>query len=306
MKISVVIPVFRSKEALNLLYQRLCVVLEKHAHVFEIILVEDAGLDGSWTIIEQLMKGDPRVKGIQLLRNYGQHNALLCGIRQAKYDTVITLDDDLQNPPEEIPKLINKLNEGYDVVYGYPLKEQHGFLRDCASQLTKLVLQNAMGAETSRHISAFRIFRTCLRDAFANYNAPFVSIDVLLTWGTTRFTAIKVNHEKRTMGSSNYTFSKLMAHALNMVVGFSTVPLQIASVVGFVLTVFGVLILFYVLGRFIFEGQVVPGFVFLASIIAIFSGAQMFALGVMGEYLLRIHSRTMEKPCYVIRKERAV
>src|SRR5215510_15440035 len=131
------------------------------------------------------------------MRNFGQHNALLCGIRAAKYEITATLDDDLQNPPEEIPKLLMQLSEGFDVVYGRPEHEQHGILRDAASALTKIALQSAMGAQTARGVSAYRVFRTRLREAFVNYRGPYVSIDVLLTWGTTRFSAIKVRHDSR-------------------------------------------------------------------------------------------------------------
>ena len=237
-------------------------------------------------------------------RNFGQHNALLCGIRAARYSVIVTLDDDLQNPPEEIHKLLSRLNEGVvDVVYGKPEREQHGLLRDLASSITKLVLQQAMGAQTARHISAFRAFHTRLRDAFAGYRSPFVSIDVLLTWGTTRFSLVEVKHDARKVGKSNYTLKKLIAHAFNMMTGFSTTPLQIASWIGFVFTLFGILILAYVVGSYLVHGVAVQGFTFLASIIAIFSGAQLFALGIIGEYLARMHFRSMERPVYLVRDE---
>jgi glycosyltransferase involved in cell wall biosynthesis len=235
------------------------------------------------------------------MRNYGQHNALLCGIRAAQHDVIITIDDDLQNPPEEIPRLLAKLSEGYDVVYGTPQKEQHGLWRDLASQVTKLALQSAMGAETARHVSAFRAFRTQMRDAFAKYQSPFLSIDVLLTWGTTRFAAVPVRHEQRQIGKSNYTFRKLVTHAINMMTGFSTLPLQLASLLGFASAFLGLGVLAYVVGRYLILGYSVPGFPFLASTIAIFSGAQMFALGIIGEYLARMHFRMMERPTYAVR-----
>jgi undecaprenyl-phosphate 4-deoxy-4-formamido-L-arabinose transferase len=171
------------------------------------------------------------------------------------------------------------------------------------SQITKLALQTAMSAETARHVSAFRILRTHLRDGFATYGGPFVSIDVLLTWSTTRFSHVVVRHEPRQVGRSNYTFRKLVTHALNMMTGFSTLPLQIASLVGFVFTLFGLAVLAVVLVTYIVNGgSTVPGFAFLASIIAIFSGAQLFALGIMGEYLARIHFRTMDRPTYFVRE----
>jgi undecaprenyl-phosphate 4-deoxy-4-formamido-L-arabinose transferase len=159
-----------------------------------------------------------------------------------------------------------------------------------------------MGAEIARKVSAFRVFRTQVRDAFATYQGPFVSIDVLLTWGTTRFAAITVAHEPRRAGVSNYTFRKLVTHALNMMTGFSVLPLQVASLLGFGFMLFGVGILFYVLGRYVLQGTNVPGFPFLASIIAIFSGVQLFALGVIGEYLARMHFRSMDRPSFVVRR----
>jgi undecaprenyl-phosphate 4-deoxy-4-formamido-L-arabinose transferase len=132
----------------------------------------------------------------------------------------VTIDDDLENPPEEIPKLLEKLNEEYDVVYGTPKKEEHGLWRDIASQLTKIALQSSMGVEIARKVSAFRVFRTELREAFNNYQCPFISIDVLLTWGTTKCGSIPVHHDERRLGKSNYTFYKLITQALNMITGF--------------------------------------------------------------------------------------
>ncbi|HET6370761.1 MAG TPA: glycosyltransferase, partial [Nitrospiria bacterium] len=224
-------------------------------------------------------------------------------IRAATCDLIVTMDDDLQHPPEEIPKLLEKLSEGYDVVYGTPEKEQHGLWRDLASQMTKVALQSAMGAETARNVGAFRLFRTRLRNAFESYQGPFLSIDVLLTWGTTRFCAIPVRHEPRREGVSNYTIRKLFVHALNMMTGFSTLPLRLASLIGFGFALFGLLILLFVLGRYFVQGVKVPGFPFLASIIAIFSGAQLLALGIIGEYLARMHFRMMERPTYTVREE---
>lgn len=302
MSLSVVVPVYRSQETLRMLHERLVNALSPLTHEFEIVMVEDCGGDDSWQVIESLAAVDPRVRGIRMSRNYGQHNALLCGIRAARHDIIVTLDDDLQNPPEEIHKLLARLDEGFDVVYGTPEREQHGFLRDQASRITKIALQGAMGAETARHVSAFRAFRTRLRDAFANYRSPFVSIDVLLTWGSTRFTHLSVRHEPRQVGASNYTVRKLIVHALNMMTGFSTLPLQLASMIGFVFTLFGLGILVYVLIGYVIRGASVPGFAFLASIVAIFSGAQLFAIGIIGEYLARMHFRSMERPVYVVRE----
>jgi glycosyltransferase involved in cell wall biosynthesis len=299
--ISVVIPVYNSADILPELVARIGRVLSSETCTFEAILVNDFSRDRSWETISRLSLSHDWVHGIDLMRNYGQHNALLCGIRQAKNEIIVTMDDDLQHPPEEIPKMLHKLEEGFDVVYGTPQKEQHGLWRDLSSQITKLALQSAIGIDTARKVSAYRVFRTELRKAFQDYRGPFVSIDVLLTWATTRFASLPVRHEPRKVGASNYTFHKLVIHALNMMTGFSTFPLQLASLIGFSFTFFGFAILVYVLGVYLIQGGNVPGFPFLASIIAIFSGAQMFALGIIGEYLARMHFRMMDRPIYIMR-----
>jgi undecaprenyl-phosphate 4-deoxy-4-formamido-L-arabinose transferase len=299
--VSVLVPVFNSEGSLPLLVERLKSVLEPRLQPFEILLVNDGSRDRSWEVVSALAKRYDFVRGINLMRNYGQHNGLLCAIRSARYEIAVTLDDDLQNPPEEIPKLLAKLGEGFDVVYGTPNHQQHGFLRNAASAITKLTLQTVMGADAARNVSAFRAFRTDLRDAFARYHGPFVSIDVLLTWGTSRFAAVPVAHESRETGASNYTFRMLVAHAFNMMTGFSILPLQLASLMGFLLFLLGVGVFLYVLLVYFLRGSPVPGFPFLASIISIFSGAQLLSLGIIGEYLARMHFRMMDRPAYAVR-----
>ena len=301
MNISVIIPVYNSEQTLAALVSRLQSVLEAEAAEYELVLVNDGSSDGSWDVICDLSAVHSWLRGINLMRNYGQHNALLCGIRSARYEIIVTMDDDLQNPPEEVSKLLKKLGEGYDVVYGTPQKERHGFWKDMASQVTKGVLKSTMGVQVARNVSAFRAFRSNVRNAFADYQGPFVSIDVLLTWGTTHFAAIPVRHDQRREGLSNYTFRKLLTHALNMMTGFSTVPLRLASVVGFGFSLFGFGVLVYVIGRYLIQGSSVPGFPFLAAVISIFSGVQLFSLGIIGEYLARMHYRSMSRPYCVIR-----
>ncbi|MGD9384216.1 MAG: glycosyltransferase family 2 protein [Desulfobacterales bacterium] len=240
--LSVIVPVYNSEQILPDLMFHLQEALKNLGHNYEVILVNDGSADHSWNTICKLAKKYDCIRGINFMRNFGQHNALLCGIRAAEYDTIVTIDDDLQHPPQEIPKLLNKLDENYDVVYGTPRQERHGLLRDLASKLTKLALQSAMSIEIARNVCAFRAFRTQLRDAFSAYKSPFVSIDVLLTWGTTRFGMVSVRHESRPIGKSNYTSRKLLIHAMNMITGFSVLPLQVASIMGLVFTIFGMLL----------------------------------------------------------------
>lgn len=300
--LSVVVPVYNSRDSLVQLSERLAPVLERLASRYELILVNDGSSDESWDVVRALTDRHSWIRGLDLMRNYGQHNALLCGLREAQHEVIVTLDDDLQHPPEEIPLLLAKLAEGFDVVYGTPLSHPHSVGRNIASRLTKFALQSTMGAETAAQVSAFRVLRRNVCSAFEQYRNTFVSIDVLLTWGTQRFAAVPVRHDPRSSGVSHYTFAKLARHALNMITGYSTLPLQLASLIGFAFTVFGISVLLYVLGRYIIEGGSMPGFPFLASIIAIFSGAQLFALGIIGEYLARVHTRTLDRPSYVVRR----
>jgi len=299
-EISVVVPVFNSCDTLPDLVERIIASLQAIATRFEIILVDDNSGDGSRDVILLLGEQYKTVQPLLLMRNFGQHSALLAGIREAQFPVTITLDDDLQNPPEEIPKLLQKLEEGYDVVYGTPLATRQDLWRLLASKITRLALSTTVGARLAPIVSPFRAFRTDIRSAFADYFAPFVCIDVLLTWGTQRFATVSVRHDARARGRSNYSFEKLVVHAMNMMTGFSSWPLRFASIVGFAFTFVGLAILVYVVGRYFIAGGSVPGFPFLASIIAIFSGAQLFALGVIGEYLGKIHFRSMNRPPYVI------
>lgn len=299
---SVVIPVYNSESSLGPLIERLGKVLPAAAPQYEVILVNDGSQDSSWEVVKQLAAQHPWVRGINLTRNYGQHGALLNGIRAARYEATITMDDDLQHPPEEVPRLLEKLAQGHDVVYGTPAADQHGIWRNLASWVTKLALRSAMGIETACQASAFRAFRTETRTAFAGYEGPWVAIDVLLTWGTTNFAAIRVRHDPRPTGRSGYTLGKLLIHSINMFTGFSTLPLKLATLTGFAFTFLGLAILVYVVAGYFIRGGSIPGFPFLASIIAIFSGAQLFALGIIGEYLARMHVRGMGRPASVVRE----
>ena len=297
--ISVVIPVFNSAAGISALLERLESVLTGLGQPFEVVLVDDSSEDTSWEAIVRCAEARPWLRGFRLMRNYGQHNALLCGIRVARYAICVTLDDDLQNPPEEIPALLSRLAEGYDLVYGVPVSVRHARGHRLASAMLKLALAMALGAKTARDVSPQRAFRTRLRRAFADVRTPWVILDILLTWATTRIATVPVRHDRRPYGRTTYTFRRRFVQALDLITGFSTLPLKIASVVGFVFTLFGFGVLCYVIVIYFLYGGI-PGFPFLASTIAIFSGAQLFALGVVGEYLARMFQRIMDRPTYTV------
>ena len=301
MNLSVIVPVYNGKHTLPFLVNRLAPVLESLAEHYELILVDDGSSDGSRETISALALQHGWIRGIHLMRNFGQHNALLCGIRRARHEIIVTLDDDLQNPPEEIAKLLGGLTEDVDVVYGVSEKSGQGVWRRALSWLYRVTLRKAMGAEAASYASAFRAFRAHIRNAFEQYSCPHVSIDVLLSWGTNRFAQVAVEHHARPEGKSNYNFRKLAVHAFNNLSGFSTAPLHLASLVGLSFTVLGVMLLAYVLVRYAAEGGSVPGFPFLASVIIIFSGVQLFCLGIFGGYLGRVFHRSLQCPTYLVR-----
>jgi len=297
--VSVVVPVYNSQDTLRDLVARLNAALPPICAQFEVLLINDGSRDASWEVIRELVEQYPFVHGLNMMRNYGQHNALLCGVRSARYDIVVTMDDDLQHPPEEIYKLLDRLDEGFDVVYGAPARLPHSLWRNLFSRLTKRMLAYVMGIPTVREIGAFRAFRTVLRNAFTTYESPNVIIDALLSWGTTRFGSTPVEEKQRVVGHSNYNFSKLFAQAMFILTGFSTKPLRFTSFLGFGFTLVGIAVFLYVFITYLVFGSI-PGFPFLSSIIAIFSGVQLFAIGILGEYLGRVFDRSTDRPTYVV------
>jgi len=301
--ISIVVPVYNGEATLDELTTRIKTVLAPVVEHFEIILVNDGSKDSSWEVITRLSEQNEIIRGLNLMQNYGQHNALLAGIQGAQYEIIVTIDDDLQHPPEEIPKLLSKLSEGYDIVYGRPAERRHSSWRNISSKILKSVIKVVLGAEMGAQSSAFRAFRTILRSGFANFTDAELSIDVLLSWSAARVTHILVDHDERRVGKSGYTLRKLMLLAFNMLTGYSTLPLRIASIVGFTTSIFGLSMFLYVVIRRLLQTTYVPGFAFIASEIALFAGLQLFAIGVIGEYVARLHFRTMGKPPYVIRDE---
>lgn len=300
--ISVVIPVYNGSGTLAQLTDQLNEVLPHIAREYEIIYVNDGSRDDSWALVADLCSRYTNVHGINLLRNFGQHNAILCGIRAAKLEIIITMDDDLQHRPDQIPLLLEKLQQGYDVVYGIPRKMPHSFFRNLASWIIKRVLALVMGIKTVKGISAFRAFRSKLVKVFEDYRSPGVIIDVMLSWGTTSFSTVVVEEDPREIGKSNYTFRKLLKQAFLILTGFSTIPLRFASIIGFTFTLVGFGVLVYVLIVYFTLGSI-PGFPFLASIVSLFSGIQLLVLGILGEYLARMFDRSMDRPTYFIGEE---
>ena len=301
MNCSVVVPIYRGEHTLEPLVTRLADVLPACAEEFEVLLVNDGSPDHSWDVIESLIQKYPWVRGIKLLRNYGQDNALLCGIRESHYDVIITMDDDLQHDPADMPKLIAMLNEGYDVVYGVPRVRRQVWWKSILSAIVKWAISSVMGVRTIRDISSYRVFRAELKQAFNSANSLDVQIDVLLSWAATRFASVEIEEAPRTVGTSNYNFTKLIKVSLLILTNYTTIPLRLASILGFLFTIVGFFVLLYVLIIYFTLGSI-PGFSFLVSVVTIFSGVQLFSLGIIGEYLARMFERSSGRPSYVIQR----
>ena len=298
-RVSVIIPTFRSPNTLSRLVDEITTTTWWNSEC-EIIIVDDGNLDGTWATLQAIAATQINVRAMRLSRNFGQHAALLAGIRAAQNHIVVTLDDDLQNPPAEAEKLLTALRDDVDVVYGTPRVVGQGAWRRFSSALSKYLMKVSLGFEHAEHISSFRVFRTSLRDGFAENLGPGVSIDAMLNWSTTRFTSLEVEHRSRESGRSNYNFWKLLRFMLDTATGYSTAPLRAATGLGLLTVLLSIGVLVWVVGHPLVTGESVPGFPFLAATIAIFSGTQLIVLGVLGQYLWRMHFRVMNKPTYTI------
>lgn len=303
MSVSVVIPCYRSARTLPELVPRLISVLRNMSVPYEVILVVDGSPDDTWATAVDLARRTDGVRAIHLSRNYGQHNALVAGIREAQFEVVVTMDDDLQHLPEQVPLMLAALEgDRLDLVYGVPHIEEHGFLRSLASRSVKAGMSATLGVRSARKISAFRAFRTHLRDGFEELSGPHVSVDVALSWATTRIGSLPVHMNHRQHGRSNYSLRLLIRHTANMVLGYSTAPLRLASYLGFFSALFGLLLGGAVLWRFAAGDTTTAGFTTIASMVALFSAAQLMSLGILGEYIGRVHGSGMGRPVYVVRE----
>lgn len=298
--ISIVIPVFNSAETLRELGSAIQTEMDKLGRSWELILVDDGSRDTSWQRICELSKSNSQVTGIKLSQNFGQHPALLAGIRAAKYPITVTMDDDLQHRPSSIGALIAELNEDVALVYGVSVEEEHNVSRNLSSRFSKWFLSNVIGMKQASNASAFRAFTTDLRESWFSLTDSRISIDVLLSWSTNAYTRVAVPMDKRTIGKSNYTFIKLLRHFFNMILGFSTRPLTVITVTGCVIGMVGIVIMCWVLFIYFFGSTSVAGFTFLASLISLMGGMQLVGIGIIGQYLGRVYERSMGKPVYQI------
>ena len=306
--VSIVVPCYRSATTLPQLLERIHASLDPLAAAggiasYEVVFVVDGSPDDTATVAHSLADGDPLVTVVEMTRNFGQHNALVAGIRHARNDVVVTMDDDLQHPPEQIHLLLDALEtRGADLVYAVPLVEEHGVVRSFASRMVKRALAWS-GVANAEIVGAFRAFRTELRDGFADARDAQVNVDVILSWTTNRVVSVPAEMHQRAEGRSSYNLRGLIRHTLNMVTGYGTVPLRMATWLGFFCAALGAGLLIYVVVRYALGETTVQGFTTLAALISLFAGAQMLSIGVIGEYIGRQHFRSMNRPMYVVRNK---
>jgi undecaprenyl-phosphate 4-deoxy-4-formamido-L-arabinose transferase len=301
-ELSVVIPVYRSAETLPSLVERLLRVLKATAKSFEIVFVEDGSGDDSWEVLAGLQRSHPDcIIAVQLMRNYGQHNALMCGFQHARGEYVITMDDDLQNPPEEIPKLLTTMEAtGADLVYGSVDVKKHAAWRNLGSALVNFFFRLVFRSRVT--VTSFRAIRRRLVRSILPYSLNFTYIDGLLAWNTQRVAAVPVEHHPGGRGGSSYSLGKLVVLALNLFTNFSLLPLQLVSAIGFLAAGFGLVLGGYYLVQYLVSNISVPGYASIIIAVFVLGGLQLLSLGVMGEYLGRLHLNVNRKPQYTVRR----
>jgi glycosyltransferase involved in cell wall biosynthesis len=302
--LSVVVPVYRSAATLPELTERLISALDGTGMSYELVFVDDASPDDSWRVLQQLQSQHPDcVTALQLMRNFGQHNALMCGFRHSRGQYVVTMDDDLQNPPEEILKLIRAMQRGeYDLVYGRYQSKNHRNWRNVGSWLVNCFYRIVF--KSSVTVTSLRIMRRDLLQSILSYSLNFTYIDGLLAWNTQRIGQVAVEHHPRANGRSGYSLAKLATLALNLFTNFSLLPLQLVSAVGFVAAAGGLLVGIYYLTQYLLANIAVPGYASTIIAIMVIGGIQLLSLGIIGEYLGRLHLNVNRKPQYTIREVR--
>ena len=301
LEISVIIPVYNSMNTLEELTQGLEDLLANIVDTrYEIIFINDGSTDNSWKIIKEIALLNQKVTAINLTRNFGQQGALMSGFSQATGKYIVTIDDDLQNPTEEIEKLYDNIKDGYDVVYGEYNEKKHSKFRNIGSGVMHYVYKKIFGL--NYRISSFRIIKQDIIKGILLHKSNFIVIDGLIAWLTTNVNNVKVEHYERKFGRSGYSLRKLLILTLNLITTFSIVPLQIATLVGFLFALLGFIFGIFFMTKKMLFGIPISGFTSTIVAITIFSGVQLLMIGFLGEYLGRIHINVNNKPQYAIRE----
>lgn len=304
---SIVVPVYNSEKSLEELYRRIRETFDhKIEEPFELILVDDSSKDESFAVMDALHEQDPRVKIVQLSRNYGQHSAVLCGMSCAKGDFVITMDDDLQHPPEEIPKLVSEIRdrEDLDVVIGAYTSKKHGVIRNMGTYMSNLITSHIFGNDPNLKLTSFRIMRKRVADNLLQLRINYPRIGHLLLLVSDRIGNVNVEHDKRHYGRSGYSFYRLVRDFMHNISNNTALPLiflRNAGLFSFVLS--AALAIYYLIRHFV-VGISIQGWTTIVLLMLFFFGLTLLGLGIVGEYLYRVLEETKKLPNYMVRKSK--
>lgn len=301
--LSIVIPVYNSRDTLFPLVERLVASCTGKIS-FEIVLVNDYSWDDSWNVVERLYETHPDlVVGLCFSNNFGEHNAVMAGYREARGDYIINIDDDFQNPPEEILRMLETIRDRYDIVYGYYEEKKDGMFRNLGSTFNGKMAEFVLDKPRDLYLSSFRIITRNLAKQVVSYNGPYPYIDGLILRATRDIGTLLVQHNQRKAGQSNYTLRKLMRLWSYMFLNFSIKPLRLSIILGFLFAVLGfAMALLVVLERFLLSG-IPRGWASIMTAILVLSGTQLITLGVLGEYLGRVFLTLNNSPQYVVKKK---
>jgi undecaprenyl-phosphate 4-deoxy-4-formamido-L-arabinose transferase len=302
MMISIVIPVYNGANTIGPLVDRLIDILSVHA--LQIVLVDDGSPDQSNEVCRSIYRRYPEtVTYVQLAKNFGEHNAVMAGLRHSRGDYIVIMDDDFQNPPEEVNRLVEHAStHDYDIVYTYFPRKQHHWLRNLGSRFNNRVANHMLNKPKDLYLSSFKCLSRFCANEILKYQGPYPYIDGLALRCTRNIGTIAVQHEPRRDGQSNYTFRRLVRLWLNMFVNFSVMPLRLSTLVGLASSILGFLLGIQVFVEKIFRPDVPVGWASVLVAIVLFSGVQLIMLGLLGEYLGRLFLTQNQTPQFVVRE----
>lgn len=304
MKYSFVIPCYRSEKTISGVVDEIKqTALNENIRDYEIILVNDCSPDGVWGVISQLADNDEHIKGIDLVRNFGQHAALLAGYSRCTGDYIVSLDDDGQTPVNELRKLIDKLEEGNDVVYAYYEKIQRSAFRQLGTRISLMMCRLVLEAPKDFNASSFYIAKRIIIDEMIKYKNAFPFIAGLILRTTRKIGYVQTSHRARAEGRSGYSIRRLFSLWLNGLTAFSVKPLEISSIIGFILAFLGFIGVIATAVNKLLHPEVLEGWSSIISVICFIGGIQLLMLGLIGEYIGRIYICINNSPQYVIRQE---
>ncbi|MGB3592367.1 MAG: glycosyltransferase [Nonlabens sp.] len=300
--LSIVSPVYRAEKVLPELIARIEQSAARITNDFEIILVEDCGPDRSWSVIEELAETKSHVKGIKLSRNFGQHYAIACGLDNAQGEWIVVLDCDLQDQPEEIPKLYQKAQEGYDVVLARRSYRKDKYFKKLFSKLFYRTLGYLTGSEQDETVANFGIYHHKVIDSITSMRESIRYFPTSVKWVGFKQTKVDVEHSARFEGESSYNFSKLINLAIDIILAFSDKPLRLVAKTGLIVSGISFAIATYYLIKFLLGGVVVIGYTSLIVSLWFLSGIMISTLGVVGLYIGKIFEETKKRPIYVVQE----